>query len=71
MSARPRPTTPTELLPLVGLEVAAAEAEAKQAGYRVRTARLDGKAQIVTQDYRTDRINLHVEAGRVVAAYLG
>lgn len=65
------PETPEELKPLVGAEKADAEKAAADAGYRCRTPWEDGKSFLVTQDLRMDRINLHVEGGKVVCAYLG
>ena len=46
---------------LVGMRLAPAEALAERFGCLVRVVRLDGEWQIVTDDYRTDRVNVWVE----------
>jgi hypothetical protein len=39
------------------------EAKAEHPAMRIRVMKLDGKGQIGTADYRTDRINVAVEDG--------
>ena len=46
---------------LVGMKLTEAEALAGRFGCLVRVVRLDGEWQLVTDDYRTDRINVWVE----------
>ena len=50
---------------LVGLAFVDAEKVATDAGWRLRRTEIDGKAAIVTCDYRTDRINVSVVDGIV------
>lgn len=50
---------------LKGLTVAEAEALAGRHGCTVRIGELDGEPQVGTADYRTDRVNVAVTAGRV------
>lgn len=40
-------------------------------GFRCRVVSRDGVFAVVTQDLRADRMNLHVEDGMVVEAYIG
>jgi hypothetical protein len=56
---------------VVGKTVEEAEALCKSAGMRLRVTRTDGVAHIVTRDYRTDRVNVHLEQGKVVNATIG
>lgn len=50
---------------LVGLTVPEAEALAERHGCTVRIRELDGEPQLGTDDYRTDRVNVAVTAGRI------
>lgn len=71
MAHNPHRQTPEELEPLVGSDKADAEKAAADAGYRCRTTWQDGSFAIVTRDMRPDRVNLHVQDGKVVCAYFG
>lgn len=65
------PETPEHLEPLLGHTREEAEEAVRQAGGEPRVTNVDGVPAIVTRDYRTDRVNLHMEGGKVVAAYFG
>ncbi len=56
---------------LVGMTVEEAEDAVTDAGLAFRVASTDGEAALLTTDYRTDRINVDVEDGEVVAARVG
>lgn len=56
-----------ELDEIIGEDFAEVEAWAADRGNAVRPVVVDGEPQIVTQDYRTDRINVAVEDDEVVA----
>lgn len=51
----------------IGMAVPEARDFFKANGYTVRVTRQDGENHIGTRDFRTDRVNVHVESGRVVA----
>lgn len=55
---------------LVGKPVAEAQSLAEAAGYRLRVTVVDGEPNIVTMDFRMDRINVAVDNG-VVTAFRG
>jgi len=56
---------------LDGLTREQAEAAAEAAGYTVRVTREDDESYAMTMDYRTDRINIELDGGRVTRAYIG
>jgi hypothetical protein len=56
---------------VVGRSEEEAVAAIERAGLVARTVARDGESFAVTDDYRTDRINLTVEAGTVVEAHVG
>jgi hypothetical protein len=56
---------------VVGMSEADAIAHVEAAGLVARTVARDGEAFMVTDDYRTDRVNLTVEQDRVVRADVG
>lgn len=68
---KPQRETPGFLRPLLGLTLEEAEGQAKEAGYQVRVSSVDGVGQVVTCDYRRDRINLELDAGKVITAFIG
>ncbi len=43
----------------------------KEHGYTVRVTQRDGRPFIGTRDYRTDRVNLVIEKGKVTRASIG
>lgn len=55
----------------VGLTEAEAENKVRDDGKEPRITGRDGKAFIVTRDYRTDRVNLVIVDGKVISAKLG
>jgi hypothetical protein len=56
---------------VIGKTVDEAKALCESANMRLRITRTDGVAHIVTMDYRTDRVNVHVENGKVTKATIG
>ena len=60
-----------DLTALIGMKKEDAINESKGAGWRIRISKRDGKAYILTRDYRTDRINLEIEKDIVVKAHIG
>jgi hypothetical protein len=62
---------PIDLTALVGKTVEEARRIAEEKGYRFRITVEDGKSHIVTADYRTDRVNVEVAAGKVALADIG
>lgn len=56
---------------VVGMSEAEAGAAVKDAGCVLRIVERDGEAYMVTQDYRTDRVNVTIVAGVVTAASVG
>jgi hypothetical protein len=56
---------------LVGLPKLDSEKIVFILGFAYRVTVEDGVAYIVTQDFRTDRINVKLENGIVVEAYIG
>lgn len=56
---------------LNGLTREQAETAAEAAGYTVRVVREDDESFVMTMDYRTDRINIELDDGRVTRAYVG
>lgn len=62
---------PIDLTALVGQTVEEAQRLARAQGYKFRIIVQDGKSFFVTADYRTDRVNVEVAAGKVVRADIG
>lgn len=56
---------------LVGLPHADVKAACDAAGVRSRVIELDGESQAVTRDYRPDRLNFKVNAGKITAVSKG
>lgn len=56
---------------LLGLPEDKAVSLAGEHGFDVRITRRDGNYIAVTRDYRTDRINLWIELGKVTSAHVG
>ena len=46
---------------LLGMTLEEAKAAAAEQGYCIRITRKNGNYGVITADYRTDRINVHVE----------
>jgi hypothetical protein len=59
------------VMQVVGKTVDEAKQLCEQAGFQLRLTMEDGKAYICTRDYRTDRVNVHVENGKVTKATIG
>jgi hypothetical protein len=55
----------------IGLSESDAEALAADKDQTVRIAGRDGECFALTMDYRSDRVNLYLEDGAVVAATIG
>ncbi|MGJ8697465.1 MAG: hypothetical protein ACSHYF_14200 [Verrucomicrobiaceae bacterium] len=51
--------------PYIGLTKEAAMLRAKKEGKRARVVSEDGRQSMVTKDYRPDRLNFTIEAGKV------
>lgn len=68
---KPHPKTPEELRPLLGASTEEAIRATKAVGYAHRVTREDGEPRLATRDVNRNRVNLHTEGGRVVAAYFG
>lgn len=64
-------TTPNILAEVIKLPVEEAIAKIKDAGLRVRIRSEDGVGQVLTADYRTDRVNLSIVSGIVTEARIG
>ena len=56
---------------LIGLTEAEAQKVATELGWQVRVAMRDGEAFMLSQDYQTNRVNLTVTKGLVVAVVVG
>lgn len=56
---------------LVGLSESEAAATAKDKGWELRVVSRDGEDFMVTQDYKTDRVNITVKSGKVTKASVG
>lgn len=67
----PASEPPATLPDIVGLSELEATASLEAAGFTVRIAARDGEDFILTQDYRTDRVNLVVDGGVVTNAEIG
>ena len=63
-----QPIDPTTL---VGLTAAEARRRAEDRGYQFRVLIEDDESPAATADYRTDRVNVEVTAGKVVRADVG
>jgi hypothetical protein len=68
-STSPTSTDPT--VAVIGLTVDQATTWATANGYTVRVVEVDGVGQVVTMDYKLDRINLVVAKGVVTSAKMG
>jgi hypothetical protein len=62
---------PIDLTVLVGQSVAEARRLVEAQGYTFRILVQDGKSSYATADFRTDRVNVEVAAGKVVRADIG
>jgi hypothetical protein len=62
---------PIDLTSFVDLTVAEARHRAEARGYQFRVLIEDGHSSYATADYRTDRVNVEVVAGRIVRADIG
>jgi hypothetical protein len=62
---------PIDLHALVGRPVEEARRSVETQGYAFRVVVEDGRSPYVTADYRTDRVNVEVAAGKVVRADIG
>jgi hypothetical protein len=56
---------------LIGLTEAEAQKVATELGWQVRVAMRDGEAFMLSQDYQTNRVNLTITKGLVVAVVVG
>lgn len=56
---------------IIGLDYGIARYAIKMLGFRTRITNEDGRPLIITMDYRTDRINLHIKNGKVIMASMG
>lgn len=56
---------------VIGMEKQAAIDLIQSKGLRVRVRSEDGQARVGTCDYRPDRLNLHIEKGKVVSVSKG
>ena len=56
---------------LIGLTEAEAQKVATELGWQVRVAKRDGEAFMLSQDYQTNRVNLTITKGLVVAVVVG
>ncbi len=59
------------LASLAGMSQSAAEQAAAAAGFTTRVVSVDGVGRPVTEDYRSDRINLEIVGGKVTKATAG
>jgi hypothetical protein len=62
---------PIDLHALAGRPVEEARSLVEGQGYSFRILVQDGKSFFATADYRTDRVNVEVAAGKVVRADIG
>lgn len=56
---------------VIGMTVDEAEAGLADAGMVLRIFWVDGEDQILTEDYREDRVNVAVEDGKIIESYIG
>lgn len=56
---------------IIGMRYNDACAEADKSGFSLRVYKMDGRHRICTRDYRTDRINVNVEDGKIVDTHVG
>ena len=54
-----------------GLTLEKAEEKAKINGFNTRVVEIDGKALMLTMDFKSDRINFRVNNGIISEAYSG
>jgi len=64
-------TTDTFCRKLIGMELGEAQRRITEAGYKVRVLSIDEVQFTRTDDLRRNRINLTVQKGKVVEAYVG
>jgi hypothetical protein len=62
---------PIDLSALAGRTVAEARQMVESQGYTFRILIEDGRSSYATADFRTDRVNVEVAAGKVVRADIG
>jgi ABC-type glycerol-3-phosphate transport system substrate-binding protein len=70
-STAPSPTSTVPNEAVVGMTQAQAEAWAKDHGFTVRVASVDGQPNPLTMDYRQDRINITLQNGTITSATIG
>ncbi len=63
--------TETEVQSLVGLSVDEARSQVQARGGVLRVRAEDGESFMVTADFRTDRVDVWVEVGRIASAKIG
>jgi hypothetical protein len=56
---------------LLGKPLNEAKELAGFSGFRTRVTRVDGESYMITCDLKADRINLHLESGKVVKTSIG
>lgn len=56
---------------LAGATKEEARSAAEREGLKFRVRKEDGRAFVGTCDYRRDRVNVEIESGKVVRAWLG
>lgn len=56
---------------LLGLTEDEARDRCTSAGLRMRVRRIDGKGMVGTNDFRNDRVNVHLDRGLVTKAHPG
>lgn len=73
MAAKKKSKEDTKTFPknLVGLTEEAAKAKITELGMKVRVRNRDGETFMGTCDYRTDRVNLSIDNGKITNATIG
>jgi len=56
---------------LIGLSEEDAVKKIREAGFRPRVRRRNQESYFGTMDYRTDRVNLEIDKGKVTKAHIG
>jgi hypothetical protein len=64
-------TTEDFIASIMDMEELPAITAAEETGWIVRIADRDGQATVMTLDYRTDRLNLKIKDGKVIAVDVG
>jgi hypothetical protein len=64
-------TTEDFIASIMDMEELSAITAAEETGWIVRIADRDGQATVMTLDYRTDRLNLKIKDGKVIAVDVG